>query len=650
MRKKIARISLAAFLAAATGSAPALAGGFLEQFDLTGFLPTPIPGHFEARLVRIFHDPRCIPVQYQVNDLSPVPNPLGAPVITAADAATEFQAAFNSWNNIRTSYINLQVTGPVNNPGFAGFDMRNELTFRTPPGFNAIAVSPSTSLLVDSAFAPGDDIDGDGDSDVSATIATCADTDADGDVEFPPGVYKAGTIIDNDVSFNASAANGFRFTVNDAQIDGNGRSLDLGVVAVHEFGHSHGLSHVITNNKSKTNGRGATMFPFVDPTDPDAERNQRPLDSDDIAWSSYFYPEGSAASGPAAIQPGDIPFRFVYGLIQGEVRHGVFDEPIAGASVSATNLLTGEVFTSGYSGTTRLSYDLAAGLLYLISPAYAIVNGNYTLPVPLGLWKVGVEANDGSPVASANVSFNNQIGDLFGQLDFNEEFYNGPGQEAALEVNPGFAVPVVAAPGVTRSGIDIVTNDQITLGNFGSADFYGFGNAGAGYYYAVRFPISQIVAANPGGDVLIQAGTFDTLVLNPSVAPVFSEAILTTGTVTGTTATLNLAHPLVKETNFLAADQDFAPFYFPLPTLLTKKVLKDYADGEITDLFLVLRNPTATPFPGFFGLPPFILLDGGAPGNDAPIFGNSFFSTDGVTFTQSNTFNFRFQLLLSRDE
>lgn len=648
MRKKIAKLSLAAaLLAAVTGAAPALAGGALEEFDVTGLLPTPIPGHIEVRLVRIFHDPRCIPVRYRVNDLNPIPNPFGAPVITLADATTEFQDAFNSWNNIRTSYINMQITGTVNNTGFAGFDMTNEVTFRTPPGFGAVAISPSTNLAADATLADGDDIDGDGDSDVSSAISTCSDVDSDGDIEFAAGFYKAGTILDNDITFNTDD---MRFTVDDAQIDNIGASVDLGVVAVHEFGHSHGLSHVMTNNKSKTNGRGAVMFPFVDPTDPDAERNQRPLDSDDIAWSSYFYQEGSAASGPAAIQPGDIPFRFVYGLIQGEVRHGIFDEPVAGASVSATNLLTGEAYTTGFSGTTRLSLDPISGFLFLVSPAYAIVNGNYTLPVPLGLWNVGVEANDGSPVASANISFNNQIGDLFGQLNFNEEFYNGNGQEAALEDNPGFALPVAAAPSVTRSGIDIVTNDQIDISNFGNANFFGFSDAGPGFYYAVRFPISQIVAANPGGDVIIQAGTFDTIVLNPSTVPRFAAAMLTTGTVTGGTATLDLAHPLVKENNFLAADQDFAPFYFPLPKLLTKKVLKDYEDGEITDLFLVLRNPTATPFPGALGLPPFILLDGGVPGNDAPIFGTSFLSEDGVTFTQSNTFNFRFQLLLSRDE
>ena len=53
------------------------------------------------------------------------------------------------------------------------------------------------------------------------------------------------------------------------------------------------------NQISDTNGDGATMFPFADTGDPASEQNQRSLGADDIAWSSYFYPEGSATSGPA---------------------------------------------------------------------------------------------------------------------------------------------------------------------------------------------------------------------------------------------------------------------------------------------------------------------------------------------------------------
>src|SRR6185295_17298764 len=135
-------------------------------------------------------------------------------------------------------------------------------------------------------------------------------------------------------------------------------------------------------------------------------------------------------------------------------------------------------------------------------------------------------------------------------------------------------------------------------------------------------------------------------VLDHSVVPLFAEALLTTGTVSGSTATLDLAHPLARQTGFIGQENDFAPFYFPLPDVLGKLVRRKIKRGEIQNLFLVLRLPSTTPFPGVSGQPPFILLDGGNPTNDAPIFGFSYTSVDGVTFTRRNDFNFRFSLIV----
>src|SRR5262245_64847804 len=99
------------------------------------------------------------------------------------------------------------------------------------------------------------------------------------------------------------------------------------------------------------------MVPSRDPGDPAAEKARRSLSSDDIAWSSYFYPEGSASSGPASLQPGDKAFDKEYGLIKGELRHGVLNQPIAGGNVFAIDYRTGKFVASSFSGTVRLSYD-----------------------------------------------------------------------------------------------------------------------------------------------------------------------------------------------------------------------------------------------------------------------------------------------------
>lgn len=643
----LAKYALAALLVAAMGSAPALAGGFLETLDITGRAPSPFPGLINARLVRIFHDSRCIPVQWRVNNTQdPIPNPLGAPVLSLADATTAFQKAFDTWNQIPTSYIQEKIVGTVANPGFQGFDMVNELTFRTAASFGIIASTPSMSLISDSQLNNGDDLDGDGDSDVSSAIATCKDADNDGDIEFPAGFYKAGTILDTDVQYNVKASNGMRFTVADADLDTNTRSVDLQGTSTHEFGHSLGLSHVLNNQKSPADGTATTMFPFIDTGDPASELAQRSLDSDDIAFASYYYPEGTAATGPAAIQPGDIPFGLVYGLIKGSATHGVLGEPIAGASISATNALNGELFATAFSGTSQFSYDPATGSIYLLAPSYNILNGDYTLPVKLGLYSIGIEAVDGSPVPAGSVSYNALIGSAFGQQDLNEELWS-PGDEA-IEAQPGFALPVVGAPGLTVSHIDLVTNDQINIGNFGSRDFFGFVNQPAGSYYAVRIPASQISAINPGGDIYIQEALYDTFHFDASVPPIFAEASLVTGTVSGGTATLDLAHPLAKVTRFVGQDNDFAPFYFPFPELLGRQVLRGIEHGKIQNLFIVLRLPTTTPFPGVSGLPPVIGLDGGRATNDVPINGYSYSSTDGTTWTQETSFNFRFALVVTR--
>jgi hypothetical protein len=626
------------------GAAGIRAGGALETVDITAGTPSPIAGQILARVIGIKWDARAIPVQYSVNTtLDPIPNPLGVAFLSVAAARAEMQASFNAWNEIKTSFIDMRITGTTANPGVRGFDFINELTFRTANNFTAIASSPSVTLIQDTTLVDGDRIDNDADSDVSDKISVVTDVDGDGDLEFPAGFYKAGTILDNDVQFNTKTTNGFRFTVNPAELDTVTRSVDLFAVAVHEFGHSHGLSHSVNNQHDAIDATGATMFPFIDTGDPASERAQRTLDIDDIAYSSYFYREGTARSGPAALQSGDIAFDKLFGLITGELRHGVLNQPIAGGSVFTVDERTQSIGAAAFSGTTQVSFNPATGGLSVVPDhAVSILDGNYVIPVLKGKYGLRIEPVDGSPVPTGSISFTAQIGGAFGQQNFNEEPADRRGRHGEGEDT------LSVSAGQTRRNIDIVTSADINIDNFGTRDFIGFTGAPAGRIYAVRIPGSQVTTAAAGRFLRLKALAFHTGTVDASIAPTYAEAMLTTGKVNpdGSIASIQLARPLARLRMMVGQDDDLAPIFVKGGALLGQIIQQGIRFGFIDDLFLVLRIPTPPPpFPGVSGIPPLIGLDGGVTTNDVPILGFSYTSDDGgATFARRTDFNFRFSL------
>jgi Matrixin len=591
------------------------AGGRLDTFQRTGV--SSVPGLEDVNVVGIFWDDRCVNVNYVVDNIPA--NPGRPNEISPQQIRQELQTSFDQWNKIPTSYINMNIVDirTLNN-GVRRFDFINELTFQAPPNAGFLASSPSTSLQADTDFMVGDDIDGDGDSDVfdpnTAGRNTCFDADSDGDIEFPAGSYKAGTILENDVQFNP--------LVTWSTVPTADASADIQAVAVHEFGHSHGLAHSLINQIGSDDGTGSTMFPFIDTTDLASEIGQRDLHSDDIAWSSFIYQEGSSRTGPAALQRGDRAFRSQFGLIKGEITQNGFG--VAGASVTATNKSSGTRVVEGYSGVTKVFAD-PTGALLVLNPAAgepsSIVNGNYTMPVPTGLYDVGIEALDGRPAAPGNISITAQIGGILQQNLFPEEFRTLGALEDDIELTPSLSVPVVAVAGLVNNGTDLVTNLESVLRNAGPLNAIGTAAAiGVNdVIYAERFTNAEVLSQMDLGSVVTSA-QYQTGVLDASVVPKFKRAGLFLGRINADgTASVDLSKPVAAKSNFIGQDGDLAPLFTSLVQNVSLR-LKLKANPD-QDLFVVLEanNEFET---GSSGAPPLLGL------STVPS-GRSFFSTAG---------------------
>ena len=579
--------------ALAIATTQAYAGGRLDTFKFTGESNF-IPGFEDVEIVGIFWDDRCTNVSYTVDDIPAIG--VGGSLIPASVWSGVMQTAFESWNNIPTSYIEMNVVGdPVTlGNGVRRFDFINELTFETPVGSGFLASSPSTSLQADATFVAGDDIDGDGDSDVfdtgATSISTCHDFDEDGDIEFPAGDYLAGTILDNDVQYNnrlAGAGIVWELTPTSTPAGQFERPTDIETVAVHEFGHSHGLAHSFINQSSINDGTGATMFPFIDIDDRFSELGGRSLHEDDIAWSSFIYPEGKTeGSGPSAVQPGDIAFQNFYRTIRGSYTQGGFG--VLGGNISATQVgANGRTVVSAYSGLARAFSPDGIGV-FVFPIDVSVISDQYVIPVPRGTYTLAMQALDGDPAATGNISITAQIGGILGQHGYPEEFRSSPALESEIETNPGQSTPI-GAQTKNQTGINVATNIDVTLRNAGALTNIGTGAAigVSDVVYAERFSNANVLALLSSGATMTTA-TFRTGVFDASVVSSWQEAGVYLGRLNND-GTASLVSPLFTRTNFIGQDGDSTPLFLADPTTVSANARAALEADPTLDVFAVLR-------------------------------------------------------------
>src|SRR5690606_509544 len=128
----------------------------------------------------------------------------------------------------------------------------------------------------------------------------------------------------------------------------------------------------------------------------DGALSLRSLHTDDVAWSSYHYPEGTAVSGPGTLQSGDVAFTAAYALITGEVRDPE-GRPVLGAQPFAVTM-DDVIVSSTISGRVRVSLNPDTFGFLLLPPALGIADGRYVLPVPRDVYRIGLESADGFPI------------------------------------------------------------------------------------------------------------------------------------------------------------------------------------------------------------------------------------------------------------
>jgi hypothetical protein len=595
------RLAVLAGVVAAVGLAGVAprAGALLDRGGYIIGGPSPIPGDVLVQLAKDRWTESCMPVRFTLDTgVDPILDPAGQPAISLTEARVALEAALKTWTSIPTSYIDMRLDATADTPADPGFDFVNELTFRSDMPISSFvsAYSVSWFVQVDLDVPAGLDADEDGDVDVTTT-RTCRDVDGDGDIELPAGPYAAGTIIDTDVVFVPE-----NWRLSDL-VANPGPGLDLQGVAVHELGHSHGLAHSNLVDTHVDGGRASVMASgniFQD-----GVVSWRTLHADDIGWSSYRYPEGTAKQGPAALQRGDAAFAAKYAVISGEVKNAD-GRPIVGAYPYAVGL-DGRVVASAISGAIQFSVGPTG--FTLLPPEQGIVDGRYVLPVPRGIYRIGLESEDGLPAAQNSSSTGTQYyASFYGASVFAEEFWSGP-FESAHEISSGFAWPVLAF--ADTKGVDFVVDEstQILAAAPDPTDTWSvwdtWNGVPAGAILAVRIPTARLLDTAAGRDLRVKAAVFGLSPFIEEERARLPEVMITTGQRRADgSVTIDLQHPLVHERDFPVQGSELTPLHVPLSDTLGALVTKRLGPAG-RDLFVVARfSDTVHPAAAEYGIGP----------------------------------------------